>query len=353
MEAHGPLGPRRVAISPRVDMAHHLRKVGTMQIKTCKALILTGLVVLILAACGSATPASETGTEVGTLEAASLAPGERLRVVATTNIVGDVARNVGGETVDLTVLMAPGVDPHSYVPTADDTRAIHDAHLVLANGAGLEANLDEMLKNAGGKALHVQLSEGLELLQLSGETVQGDAGSHGDADPHVWFSVPNVIHWVGTISDALSALDPDNAPIYGENAQAYVVELEALDAWIQQQVNGIPPANRRLVTNHPAFGYLANRYGLEQVGAVYPISPSAEPSARDISALQDVIREYGVPAIFTESTANPQLAEQVARDTGVKLVPLYTGSLSAPGGGAESYLELMRTDVRAIVEALR
>ncbi len=107
------------------------------------------------------------------------------------------------------------------------------------------------------------------------------------------------------------------------------------------------------MTNHPAFGYLAGRYGLEQVGAVYPVSPSAEPSAQDIAALEDAIRAFDVPAVFTESTVNPRLAAQVAEDTGIKLVPLYSGSLSEPGGGAETYLDLMRYNVEAIVEALR
>ena len=100
-----------------------------------------------------------------------------------------------------------------------------------------------------------------------------------------------------------------------------------MDAWIQEQIAQTPEANRELVTNHPAFGYLADRYGLEQVGAVYPINPSSEPSAQDIAELEDAFREYGVPAVFAESTVNPSLAEQVAQDTGVKLVPLYTGSL--------------------------
>jgi len=114
----------------------------------------------------------------------------------------------------------------------------------------------------------------------------------------------------------------------------------------------IPLQNRKLVTNHPSFGYLCERYGLEQVGAVYPISPSAEPSARDIARLQDLIHHYRVPAIFTESTVNPKLAEQVAADAGATIVTLYTGSLGAPGSGAETYLNMMRYNIEAIVEAL-
>ncbi len=319
-----------------------------------RARILACLMLLALTACGPATPESQPGEATAAVSAVSLASGERLRLVATTNIVGDVVRNVGGESIDLTVLMGPGVDPHSYVPTADDTRAIHDAHLVFANGAGLEANLEEMLAHAGGQAVRVQLSDGLELLPLPGLNVEGNEGhTDGNVDPHVWFSVPNVIQWVSKIEEVLSTLDPGNAARYAGNAQTYAAELEALDAWIEEQVAQIPETNRKLVTNHPAFGYLARRYGLEQVGAVYPISPSAEPSARDIAALQDAIRQAGVKAVFTESTVSLQLAEQVARDTGVALIPLYSGSLGEPGGGAETYIELMRTDISAIVEALR
>jgi zinc/manganese transport system substrate-binding protein/manganese/iron transport system substrate-binding protein len=118
-------------------------------------------------------------------------------------------------------------------------------------------------------------------------------------------------------------------------------------------VESIPQANRKLVTNHASFGYLAERYGLEQIGTVYPFNPSAEPSARAIAALQEVIGRYRVPAIFTESTVSAKLAQQVAADTGARLVPLYTGSLGGPGSGAETYVELMRYDVTAIVEALR
>jgi len=281
--------------------------------------------------------------------------GEQLQVVATTNIVGDVVGQVGGDRIELTTLMDIGVDPHSYVPTPADTAAIHDAHVVFANGAGLEANLDKMVENAGGDAVEVIVSQEIKLRQLAGgHAGQGDAG-HGqeDVDPHVWFDVKNAILWVETIERTLSALDPANSETYQANAVAYRQQLEELDAWVVKQMDTLPEANRRLVTSHPAFGYLADRYGLEQVGAVYPVSPSAEPSAQDIAALEDTIRKLGVPALFTESTVNPNLAQQVAADTGAKLVALYSGSLGGPGSGAESYIELMHYDVRAIVEALR
>jgi ABC-type Zn uptake system ZnuABC Zn-binding protein ZnuA len=274
--------------------------------------------------------------------------------VATTNIVGDVVGQVGDDRIDLTTLMDIGVDPHSYVPTPSDTAAIHDAHVILANGAGLEEDLEEMFESAGGDAVQVHVSHGLEHRSSQGEG-NGHEHEHGDqdVDPHVWFDVQNVIHWTETIRDALSALDPANRDYYAKNAGSYVDELVALDNWVQEHVDQIPEENRRLVTNHPVFGYLADRYGLEQLGAIYPVSPSSEPSAQDVAALEDAIRQYDVPAVFAESTVNPGLAEQVAQDTGIMVVPLYTGSLGEPGSGAETYVLLIRYDVNAIVGALR
>ena len=307
-----------------------------------RSTLLTGLVLLLLAivtACGGPGPAGQPAAS----GPAPLDQGEKLRIVATTNLVGDVVGRVGGDRITLTTLMGKGADPHSYVPTPSDTAAVYDAHLLFANGAGLEEFLSEMLANVGGSAVRVYLSDGLQLRTLSG----------GDPDPHVWFDVHNVLQWVAAIEQSLTTLDPANAAAYRANAEAYTRELEALDAWIVQQVAAIPQANRKLVINHPVLGYLAARYGLEQIGAVYPLSPSAEPSAQDLAALEKMVRQFGVPAVFAENTVSAKLAEQVSTDTGVKLVLLYTDSLGGPGTGAETYLDLMRYDVQAIVEALR
>jgi ABC-type Zn uptake system ZnuABC Zn-binding protein ZnuA len=228
---------------------------------------------------------------------------------------------------------------------------------VFLNGAGLEANIDTIFASAGGEAVQVSVSQGLDLLAAPAGAHAGEEAGHDDegtdTDPHIWFSVPNTIHWVDNIRRALSALDPDHAAAYQKNAGDYVQELQELDDWIQAQVATIPPEHRKLVTNHPVFAYLAARYGFEQIGAVYPLSPSAEPSAQEIATLEDDIRRYGVPAVFAESSVNPKLAELIAQDTGVILVPLYTGSLGAPGSGAETYVQMMRYDVRAIVDALQ
>jgi ABC-type Zn uptake system ZnuABC Zn-binding protein ZnuA len=317
-------------------------------------LSLAALVLASVGACGSSAPGVTGDPTTPELGPVALAPGQHLRVVATTNIVGDVVSRVGAERILQKTLMGAGVDPHSYVPTPADTAAVHDADVIFANGLGLEIFLDTLIQNAGGQGVEIHLAEGLDA-----QTAPADAGSggqannHGGGDPHVWFDVQNTIQWVGRIRDTLSALDPANAQAYAANAATYTGELEQLDSWIVTQVASIPEADRKLVTNHPAFGYLAGRYGFEQIGTVYPISPSSEPSARDIAALEDAIRQHGVPAVFTESTVNPRLAEQVAQDTGIKLVQLYSGSLGKPGSGAETYIDMMRYDVTAIVEALK
>jgi manganese/iron transport system substrate-binding protein len=312
------------------------------------------LLVAVMSACGGPEP--QAAQDLAQIEPISLGAAEKLRVVATTNIVGDVVHQVGGDRIELITLMDVGIDPHSYVPTPSDSAAIHDAHVVFASGAGLESDLDRVFASAGGDAAQIYLSDELQHRLFGGGLEEaGDEHKHdqGEIDPHVWFDVKNVIRWVDTIEQVLSALDPANEAAYQANAASYTQELEELDAWVVEQVSTIPEANRKLVTSHPAFGYLADRYGLEQIGAVYPISPSAEPSARDIALLEDTIREYGVPAVFTESTVNPRLAQQVADDTGVKLVALYSGSLGGPGSGAETYVELIRYDVSAIAGALK
>jgi ABC-type Zn uptake system ZnuABC Zn-binding protein ZnuA len=210
--------------------------------------------------------------------------------------------------------------------------------------------LPKMLAGAGGQAIDIRLASRLNLDQ---DPQSDETPGALETGPHVWFDVNNVIQWVGIIQDTLSTLDPMNAEVYASNAAAYTRELEELDAWIVAEVAPIPAERRKLVTNHLAFDYFARRYGFQQVGAIYPISPSSEPSARDIAALEDAIRSYGVPAVFTETTVNDRLADQVAQDTGIQLVQLYTGSLGGPGSGAESYVDMMRYDVTAIAEALK
>ena len=295
------------------------------------------------------------------LASVELAQGERLQVVATTSIVADVVHQVGGNRIELTTLVRLGTDPHAFEPTPRDAAALADADVVFVNGAGLEAFLDDLLQSTGGDVPVVPVSYGLELHQLQDIAhVHDDPSSEdlapadGESDPHVWFDPNNVTAWTRNIELALSALDPERSGMYSADAEAYRVQLEALDAWIERQVAQVPEGDRKLVTDHAVLSYFAERYGFEQAGAVLPgFSTLSEPSARALAALQTAIQAWDVKAIFVGQTTNPDLAERVADDMGVPLVALYTGSLSGPDGPAGDYLSFMRYDVTAIVQALR
>ena len=180
-----------------------------------------------------------------------------------------------------------------------------------------------------------------------------DAGHAHHLDPHTWFDVDNVQHWVGVIEQTLSELDPQNASLYAENAAAYLAELDALEAELDALFEPLPVAARKLVTDHDALGYLANRYEFEIIGTVIPaLSTLAAPSAQQLAALQDQIEDSQARAIFVGTTINPDLATQLATDTGIPVVAIYTGSLSDADGPAATYLDFMRYNAGAIADAL-
>jgi ABC-type Zn uptake system ZnuABC Zn-binding protein ZnuA len=288
---------------------------------------------------------------------ASAPPSGKLDAVATTTLVGDVVRRVGGNNVSVNVLLPVGSDPHSFEPVPKDLARLADADLVFANGAGLEEFMKRILESTGGAERVISLSDGLELIQHSeapGDNPAEEDHDHPGGDPHVWTDPNNVSLWAARTAQALSEADPVNAATYQFNAAAYQKELAELDRWIETQVAQIPPDQRRLVTDHETLNYFARRYGFETVGAVIPgFSTLAEPSAQELAALEDAIRGLSVKAIFLDSTVNPTLAERVAQDTGTRLVQVYSGSLSEAGGEAGTYLDYMRYNTNAIVSALR
>jgi manganese/iron transport system substrate-binding protein len=290
----------------------------------------------------------EDSFKISELRPISLGPGQKLQVIATTNIVADMVKHVAGDVIDLTQLIPPGADPHTYTISPRDVVAMTKAHVVFANGANLESEfLPDLMQQTDAPVIYV--SQGIELRELG----ENEAHDH-KTDPHTWTTPINAIVFVHNIRDALSALNPDNAEVYELNAENYEAELIALDEWIKAQIATIPVESRKLVTDHETFSYYAERYGLEQIGAVIPgFSSASEPSARQLAALEDAIRQYHVPALFVGTTVTPSLAQQVAADTGIKVVTLYTGSLGLPGSDVQTYLDYMRYNTTAIVEGLR
>ena len=278
----------------------------------------------------------------------------KLQIVATTTIVGDVVAQVGGDHIELSLLLPVGTDPHSFEPRPQDIAKVAGSQVVFANGAGLEPFLENLLASAEALDRVVYVSEGIAYRASEEDGHQDhEHQDHAEVDPHTWMDPNNVMLWVQRIEEALSEADPARAEEYRCNAQDYLDELKKLDAWIRQQTARVPLENRKLVTDHALFGYFADTYGFEQIGALVPgYSSMAEPSAQELAQIEDAIRAYGVKAVFVGNTVNPTLAERVAEDTGVELVFVYTGSLSEPGGEAGSYLDYMRYNVAAFVNAL-
>jgi ABC-type Zn uptake system ZnuABC Zn-binding protein ZnuA len=246
----------------------------------------------------------------------------RLRVVATTSQIAALTREVAGDEVSITTLIGPGVDAHDFEPDPGQVRDIHDAGLILRNGIGLDDFLDDVIEDT---------AEGRVVTVTDGITPQPGAGQEegGEPDPHVWHDIDNARQMTANIAEALAEADPDNAGLYHDNAREYAATLEETDRQIRGLLDPIPAEQRKLVTNHDAFGYFIRRYDLEFIGAVIPsVSSEAEPSAGEIADLQDLIEEEQVRAIFAEQEVDARVARQLADDTGVEIVDdLYADSL--------------------------
>ncbi|HLO32073.1 MAG TPA: metal ABC transporter substrate-binding protein [Anaerolineales bacterium] len=280
------------------------------------------------------------------LSSCELFPSRVPDVLTTTTILADVAHNVIGDRLSVGPLLPIGADPHSYQPTPQDATKISKSKVLIINGADYEHFLQALLQNAGGQKDPIAASAGLRL-RTDPEMEQG-------VDPHLWLDPNNVIVYVENIRDGLTKFDPDGAEVYQANARAYIGELQKLDAWINGEVAHIPPQRRLLVTNHEAFGYFAEHYGFTVVGTVIKsFSSDASPSAQQMAALVDQIKLYDAPAIFLDASDNPALAQQVAAETGVKVITdLHLESLTQ-GAPAATYIDMMKYNVTKIVDALK
>ena len=273
-------------------------------------------------------------------------------VVVSESFLADIAQNVAGDRFTVRTLIPPGADPHSFEPTPKDVAAVVGADLVIINGGGLEGPLLDTLKNAGGTATMVDASAGLTTrTPRPGEPPL----AAGQTDPHFWLDPVLVETYVANIRDAFAKADPAGAAAYGANAAAYAAKLARLDSWIKAQVAQIPPEERKLVMNHASHGYFADRYGLQVIGTVIPsVGTSESPTARQLGDLTAAIRNSGAKAIFVEVDENPQLARQIAAETGVKVVTnLLDHSLTPAGGFAPTYIDMIKYDARRIVQALK
>jgi manganese/iron transport system substrate-binding protein len=269
-------------------------------------------------------------------------------VVATSTIIADLAEEVGGEEVKVTGILQPGTDPHVYEPVPADSRLLEEAKLILYNGYNLEPGLIKLMNAAGGQSRKLAVGEVVKPLQLEEE--KGKVVP----DPHVWGDVENAIAMVNAIRDALIEVSPADQEKFTQNALQLTNELKQLDAWINQQMQTIPPDKRQLVTTHDAFQYYGQAYGIAIAGTLIGISTEEQPSAQTVQKLVESIKKIGVPAIFAETTINPALIKTVAEEAGVKLAPrqLYSDSIGAKDSEGDSYIKMMTANTRTIVEAL-
>jgi zinc/manganese transport system substrate-binding protein len=266
---------------------------------------------------------------------------EKIQIVASFSILGDFARNVGGERVNVTTLVGANSDVHVYTPAPADAKKIADAKLVIINGLGLEGWLPRLVQSSGSKAALVTATNGIVPRKLG-----------SDADPHAWQSVVNASIYVANIRDALIAADQAGAATYRANADAYLTKLDTLDREVRDAVAQIAEARRKVISTHDAFGYFAAAYGIAFI-APQGVSTESEASARDIAAIITQIRTGKIPAVFLENISDPRLMRRIAAETGAKIGgTLYSDSLTAENGDAPTYIELVRHNIKALTSAL-
>jgi ABC-type Zn uptake system ZnuABC Zn-binding protein ZnuA len=292
----------------------------------------------LLSACGRADTAVSPAAQ-------------KLNIVVTFSILGDLVQNVGGDRVAVRTLVGPGGDAHTFEPSPADGVALAEADVVFENGLQFEPWFGELYASSGSKATRVVVTERIEPIKA----LEEDEREQGEFDPHVWSDAGNAIRMVEAIRDALTQADSAHADVYTANAQQYLAALKALDEFIVAETNKLPAERRKLVTGHDTLGYFAKRYGYEIAGtALGSISTeTADPSAGELAELVEQIKAAGVPAIFAENVHNPDLMGRIASEAGVRLGPsLYTDALGEPGSDGDTYIRLMRYNVTAIVTAL-
>lgn len=365
-----------------------------------KVLTLATLVMLGTAACGSNDSSDEAATDTSGASAGSIESGEpveRLQLVVSTSIWGDVAEQAFGELVDVEIVMPAGANPHDFAPSARQAEAMENADLVVVNGAGLEAGMQSVIDAAADAGAPVfEVAEHVDVVEFgeagdhdhedhghedhghaddaTGTTTADDHADddraegdhaddeqsedgheghdHGPIDPHVWLDPLLVAEAVDSLGHELVDLGVDHDAVH-EAADPYIAELESLDAELAEMLSALPEERRVLITNHDAFAYFAGHYGFEVVGTIIESNTTdADTSAAHIEELVEVIDAEGVTAIFAENVESDQLAQSLADETGgeVEVVELLTGSLGE--GDAATYVGFMRTNVELIVNAL-
>ena len=268
-------------------------------------------------------------------------------VVASTTMLTDLAQQLAGDDAKVVGIMSPGGDPHLYQPTPRDAKAIASSDLVIRSGLKLEGWIDDLLENAGGERPIVTASEGVDAIKSEAQ--------YGGIDPHFWFELQSWKVATENVSKALIDLvgpETPEAERIRKRTKAYLERIERLDAWVKAQLETVPRNQRVLITSHDAFGYFGRAYDIDVV-AIQGISTEQEASQRDVARIVELVRERQAPAVFVETSVNPALIEQVARETGADVAgPLYSDSIGKKGGPAETFVGTVAENVRMMTESL-
>jgi manganese/iron transport system substrate-binding protein len=274
------------------------------------------------------------------------------KVVASTSVICDMARQIAASTIDLICLIPPASDPHIYRPTPGDRKNIEQAKLILYNGYNFEPSLIKLIKSATNPALK---SHNVGVGQLAAQPITAPLPKNVDEiDPHVWHDAEKGVVMIKVVRTALLNLVPENAALYIKNAETMNAEMNKIDVWIKSQVATIPQSARKLVTTHDALEYYSKAYGIPIEGALQGISTEEKPTAARVKALVNRIKATKVPTIFAERTVNPKLIDAIAKEASVKVSDqkLYTDGLGESGSSGETYQKMLIANTKAIVEGL-
>ena len=304
---------------------------------------------------------------------------DKVKVVASFSILGDMVREIGGEHVELTTLVGPDGDAHVYEPTPSDARAVGAAQLLVVNGLQFEGWLPRLVETAEFKGTEVVATAGIAPIPFGAEEHEDHAAGeaehkheaghedhahaaaggdhaghdHGSNDPHAWQDLSNGLVYAENIVKGLSAVDPENAADYRAKGDAFIAEIKAMDAEVKAELRTVPEAQRKVVTSHDAFGYFARAYKIDFL-APEGVSTDAEASASDVAKIIDQIRHEGIAAIFVENVSDPRLIERISTETDAKIGgTLYSDALSGPDGAAPTYLKMFQNNIQQIIKALK
>ena len=283
------------------------------------------------------------------LLASPLSAAEKLKIVASFSVLGDMVKQIAGSHADVTTLVGPNGDAHTFEPSPSDAKTIADADLVFINGLGLERWMEGLAKSAGYKGPLTIASEGVKTRTM----VEEEEGNNQTVtDPHAWQDLDNGLIYVNNIVAALKKADPADEADYKFAGDAFAATLKALDANVRKQISTIPRTKRRVITSHDAFGYFGAAYGVKFL-APEGLSTESEASAGDIAKLIAQIKREGIKALFIENVADPRMIEMIGKETGVKLGgALYSDALSPPDGPAPHYVDMFKNNVPKLIAGM-